>query len=392
MRSRPLTTAALATAAAVAATVVTAALPGSTATAMTTSGEYTTNCPQPEDLVDRTDWGHRRLAPGVTLYEGHHGDSRGRVQMHVLRVHPTNDHLRLRPLVRHVAVRHRLSSYAGQRRLVAATNAGYFDLGSDAPLGVVAAGGQPLVGTRNASLTVGFDRDGLVQSGSLAVGGTISTPKGEVSLAGRNAALPIEGVTVYTQQWGSTVRLFRDAVSRRFSHGRVTSSTGRFRKLHGEKMLVARGRDARHWLRSLRKRDPVSVHAHVVTDAPRPFRLGFAVGARLVVDGATRSGLQCRVGEKQPARTAIGYTRSGRQMMLVTVDDRAGTRLHGLASVQMARLMRDLGAYEAFLLDGGGSTEMLARMTRSAKRASIRNYPARRYERPLPLGIGVYRR
>jgi exopolysaccharide biosynthesis protein len=64
--------------------------------------------------------------------------------------------------------------------------------------------------------------------------------------------------------------------------------------------------------------------------------------------------------------------------------------MHGLDSIQLGRVMSDLGADQAFLLDGGGSTEMLARMSRG-HRLTLRNHPTDGAERPLPLGFGIYR-
>lgn len=56
-------------------------------------------------------------------------------------------------------------------------------------------------------------------------------------------------------------------------------------------------------------------------------------------------------------RTAIGFT-SGGEVLLLTVDGRQPDRSEGLTTQETAQLMADLGAVDAMMLDGGGSTTM----------------------------------
>ncbi len=53
--------------------------------------------------------------------------------------------------------------------------------------------------------------------------------------------------------------------------------------------------------------------------------------------------------------------------------------------------MRSLGATDAFNLDGGGSTELVARDTDDSA-VTVRNHPSGGAERPVPNGIGVFHR
>lgn len=57
-------------------------------------------------------------------------------------------------------------------------------------------------------------------------------------------------------------------------------------------------------------------------------------------------------------RTAIGWTNKG-EVLLVVVDGRQRRWSRGASLVEMARLMRDLGAVQALNLDGGGSSTMV---------------------------------
>ncbi len=56
-------------------------------------------------------------------------------------------------------------------------------------------------------------------------------------------------------------------------------------------------------------------------------------------------------------RTAIGLDQSGDILIMVTVDGRSSTAA-GMTGAETAVLMAELGAYDAVMLDGGGSTTM----------------------------------
>jgi exopolysaccharide biosynthesis protein len=59
-------------------------------------------------------------------------------------------------------------------------------------------------------------------------------------------------------------------------------------------------------------------------------------------------------------RTAMGLTQDRKTFILVTVDGRSTSSV-GMYGTELAKLMHDLGAWVAFNLDGGGSTQMWVR-------------------------------
>ena len=56
-------------------------------------------------------------------------------------------------------------------------------------------------------------------------------------------------------------------------------------------------------------------------------------------------------------RTAMGLSKDRQTFMLVVVDGRTTSSV-GMTGTELSALMKDLGAYEAFNLDGGGSSQM----------------------------------
>jgi len=354
---------------------------------------YTSSCMAPSNLVHNTRWKRSHPASGVTLQEGHHRDSRGRVQMHVLRVDLKNPHVRLAPLMRHVSDHRKLSVLARQSRLVAATNAGYFDLSSGAPINPLVVRGEAVFGPSATSTVAGIGPDGLMSTAGAAASGTVTGPHDVVPLAGWNAAQPAEGINAYSARWGPrAVPMPRDAVSRRVTAGVVTSAVGRSRVAPAQGyLLVARGPVAAGWLRSLALGDHVAVRVALTSTSRKSMTLAYAVGTHIVSKGVAGTGLRCKRTEKLPARTAIGWSRDRRQLILLAVDNNRRAKLHGLEPAQLARVMRDLGAAEAYMFDGGGSTEMIVR-PRPGARLSIRNHQTDGHERKIPLGFGIFRR
>lgn len=84
-------------------------------------------------------------------------------------------------------------------------------------------------------------------------------------------------------------------------------------------------------------------------------------GGRIVADeAATLEGTISRNAEMRHPRTAVGITRSGGELLLLTVDGRSENS-GGATLVELAGILRRFGAWEAMNFDGGGSTTMVVR-------------------------------
>jgi exopolysaccharide biosynthesis protein len=110
---------------------------------------------------------------------------------------------------------------------------------------------------------------------------------------------------------------------------------------------------------------------HLMTGGPLLVEQGEPV-FQAVAEGFTGTVL------KANPRTAIGVTKDGK-MLLVTIDGRSTTSV-GVTMEELAYIMKDLGAFEAMGLDGGGSTEMWVQ-------GNIVNKLSEGTERPLNNGI-----
>ncbi|MEU9414750.1 phosphodiester glycosidase family protein [Streptomyces sp. NPDC048272] len=281
------------------------------------------------------------------------------------------------------------------RRVVGAVNGDFFDIRrTGAPLGPGVRAGRLLhSASPGAGAAVGFAPDGSGRVLRLALTGSITLPGGAVRTpAGYNAAHPpAEGFTVYTADWpGSVLPVTGPAVELR--DGRVALAATvvrrparRERPAPGTTLLVASGAAAAE-LAALRVGDPVAVTAAPLPDSgPAPLA---AVGGRepLVVAGVPQN----HDGEPNNTaapRTAVGLSRDGRSLRLVTVDGRMPAS-GGLTLTGLGRLMRRLGSHEALNLDGGGSSTLLAALAGAAA-PTLENTPSDGAPRPVPNGLAL---
>jgi uncharacterized protein (TIGR03382 family) len=82
-------------------------------------------------------------------------------------------------------------------------------------------------------------------------------------------------------------------------------------------------------------------------------------------------------------RTAVGLSQDGKTVFMVVVDGRTTTSV-GMTCTELAALMKNLGAYQAINLDGGGSTTMYLKGT------GIVNRPSDGTERVVANHLVVY--
>jgi len=202
--------------------------------------------------------------------------------------------------------------------------------------------GQPLlvVNTSFFSFVTNANRDLVVKDGKIVSWNDQSRrPKGKDSLAyymyATHSALGITGKRKADIAW-----TFTDSISQwpyAFEGGPVT----------------AQGQDSIPSLKALNNRHW------------RRWKVQTAVGGGpvLIHDGIIRvtnkeEGLFVGSEKARNPRTAIGYTRDGR-LIVLAIQGRTPGRAAGLTLAEEAKVLLDLGCYEALNLDGGGSTCLL---------------------------------
>jgi hypothetical protein len=81
-------------------------------------------------------------------------------------------------------------------------------------------------------------------------------------------------------------------------------------------------------------------------------------GDNVAGESATVEGTLSRNAEVRHPRTAVGFSRDSSTLLLLTVDGRSENS-GGMTLVELANVMRELGAWQAMNFDGGGSTTMV---------------------------------
>lgn len=282
------------------------------------------------------------------------------------------------------------------RRTVAAINADFFDINqTGAPQGPGIKDGKvthsPAAGA-NRAVGIGPGNAGRVLQ--LYFDGTLTLPSGTHPLTAYNAAnVPAGGVGAYTAAWGTADRaLTVDAATPvaevLVRDGKVTevaSRPGSGPIAPDTTVLVGREAGA-GVLAALRPGDPVALEYRPRTDnGPVPRT---AVGGRelLVVDGTPQN--HDGEGNNTAApRTAVGFSKDGRAMQVITVDGRQADS-GGVTLTELGLMMKQAGAHSALNLDGGGSSTLVAREPGNDA-LQVENSPSDGSERTVPNGLAL---
>jgi len=301
-----------------------------------------------------------------------------------------------------------VSQMAADRGAVAAVNGDFFDINnSGAPMGAAVDGGTLLKSPnpgREKAVVVGSD--GIGRLAQLFLSGTVvvTTPDGSQTLpvTGLNVtALPAGGTGVFDASWGDVsrtrplgagetgvevqVRVDRDATA-----GTVVAvgTPGSGRLPDDVRAVVARPGAAADVLAALEPGVELTLEYGLRDDAGD---VAVAVGGDpddwLLEDGEVTSATSELATARHP-RTAIGFDETGTTAYLVVVDGRQAHSI-GMNLAELGRFLGQVGADDALNLDGGGSSEMVARLPGDAG-TTILNSPSDGVERHDANGLGLF--
>jgi len=366
-----------------------------------------------------------RIAPGVGYTEFDIPAAKGPAHAHVLTVDLRDPRVRLDLL--HpgaVAARATVSRLADGQGAVAGVNGDFFNITTQHPgvqatgasVGPAIAAGRVLKGAvpdgqrfgpalppgTSTEDVFGVDVDRRARLDDLSLTGWIRTPEGTLPLGGLNQyALPVNSIGAFTSAWGGVSRVratcgtdtdraapcSTDTYEVTVRGGRVVAAAdtpGSGPIAPDTTVLVGREGGAQQ-LRKFFAGKPVTVRHRLVASASRiPYR--FALGGYPVLTGGQPlPGLD---NATAAVRTAVGIADGGRRLLLLALDGAPEYRT-GLTIAEVADTMRRLGSVDAFSLDGGGSSTLVAREP-GATAVSVRNHPSGGVERAVPNGIGIF--
>ncbi len=109
-------------------------------------------------------------------------------------------------------------------------------------------------------------------------------------------------------------------------------------------------------------------------------------GAKILDDGQPVTDFSLNISGRHP-RSALGFSEDNKTLFLVTIDGR-NKNFTGMTQTELAYLMAEAGAYNAINLDGGGSSELVAKPL-GEENIKIINTPSEGIERRIHNGIGI---
>lgn len=303
-----------------------------------------------------------------------------------------------------VAAREPVSQLAAEhdpgpgRRTVAAINGDFFDINqTGAPEGTGISAGRVVSSASSGAAggrAVGIGPADAGRVLQLYFDGTLTLPGGTRPLAALNSAnVPAQGIAAYTAQWGEADRAqtVDGAGTKRTAEvavvdGKVTSvatAPGKGAIPPGTTLLIGRdaGADA---LANLAVGDAVSWEYHPRPDSGDVPDTAVSGRELLVVDGEA-VGHDGEGNNTAAPRTAVGFSRDGRTMQVLTVDGRQADS-GGVTLTELGVMMKNAGSYSALNLDGGGSSTLVARAPGSDT-ARVENSPSDGSERTVPNGL-----
>ncbi|MEV4312307.1 phosphodiester glycosidase family protein [Actinocrispum sp. NPDC049592] len=339
----------------------------------------------------------RPVAPGVTLssfdwYEP--GDAGGWVRGDSLTVDldagTTVDYLS----PGHVTDATAVSTQATARRAVAAVNGDFFDINnSNAPEGIGIRSGSLVKSAESGhNRAAGIDAAGIGRVMEVFFDGTLTTPAGSVPLTQLNSArIDANGIGVFNPVWGTYSRDRATQGAARVTEVIVAGDTvTEIRPKAGADALPANGyalvgrETGADTLAALHAGDKVKVgYSSRTSDGSTPKA---AIGGNQLL---VRDGQIVAPDDPLHPRTAVGFSQDGKKMFLLTVDGRQAPYLLGLNLKDLAAIMKEMGAYNALNLDGGGSSTLVAREP-GTDELEVENKPSDGGERPVPNGLALY--
>ncbi|MED0676079.1 phosphodiester glycosidase family protein [Aneurinibacillus thermoaerophilus] len=310
-----------------------------------------------------------------------------------------------------LTVRQNVKKMADERGAIAAINADFFRMDrKGAPFGIVLDRGKLVssMGKINNWYSFGLLNDKTAIVSHLGFKGTVQAPDGTTAIIQgvnkeeynpTNDKSHLNKINLYTADFGYTslgaIKGYEDAVeilvvNDQVKDMRVGNPVG-YTIPQGGYVLWGHGVGKQYLMSHFKVGDPVKVTLQTTTDFPIGDReLYSAVGGHmlLVKNGQALSKIPSDyIGGYQP-RTAFGVSQDGKTLYMVVVEGPSKSR--GVTLDELAQLMKQLGAYNAANLDGGGSTTMVARYPGDTQTTLLNTPKLGSSMRAVPTGLAVF--
>ncbi|MFI9381510.1 phosphodiester glycosidase family protein [Kutzneria sp. NPDC052558] len=360
---------------------------------LTTPVSAIAETPPPPVQVDSTS---KPIGPGTTLSTFSRVDPNGWLRGDVLTADLSDPRLTVGLLTPPVVGQVRtVTDMATRQHAFAGVNGDFFDINNTgAPRGIEVSNGQiikgPWTDPQPWRPSVGVDTNRLGKIVNAFLDGSVTLPAGKFPLDGLNQEqAPPTGLAVFTPAWGSASRAFYNVTKVHeltVVNGVVTAhatGSGSGPIPADGFVLAGTGTDA-DLLAAAHIGDPVAVTYAPRTEPADDWQALLGIRDVLVRDGKVQTLDDTALNPE----TAVGFSRDGTTMQLVVIDGRS-TASRGVTEQQLAVIMQQRGAYNAVVIDGGGSSSLVSRDP-GTPNVWQRNVPSDGVEREVGNGIGLF--
>ena len=330
-----------------------------------------------------------RIAPGVRFKRWDRTDARGQVRAYLVKIDPSVRGVGIDYASgTHVPDRAPLTDLLRRDRAVVGVNGGFFDIyDTGAPLGVGQDRQRGFLHAARHTWNNAFwtNRAGQSWIGKVPLEAGIAEYP-QLELTNVNSPRARAGaIGVWDRRWGETAGYAITDGQRRgvrmavVQGGRVVANTTRLttgKDIAGT-VLVGRGAGAGQ-LEQLRVGSTATIRWRLAKDPV------FAISGESILLRDRR--IAVRDDRFLHPRTAVGIDRDTGEILLLVIDGRQ-PHSRGYTMVELARMMKRLGAETALNLDGGGSTTMVGRDREGDVR--VLNRPSDGSQRYVADGIAV---
>ncbi len=286
--------------------------------------------------------------------------------INVIKFNPSNTNAIIRPSYGSYALDKvkNVKDFVALEKATVGINASFFKPDTGAPLGASILNGEILTGPLYKRVVFGITENNQFKMEKLTISGKIKIGE-DLNLELFNINQPVfspSKFTIFTDRWGKTT----PPTSIYYCHIVVSKNKVQYIKqssvpipkngyvIVGPRKLLTD---------KISQYDPVDYQVDLNPSSWNNVKYAVSGGPYLIKNGEIFIDKQrfsdSFITTKAP-RTALGFTKKG-TLILVTIDGRQTGISEGATILQLAKIMQELGAYNAMNLDGGSSTQLVYR-------------------------------
>jgi hypothetical protein len=341
------------------------------------------------------------IAPGVEYGDYQLFTTAGPLSVHVVAVKPHRDDIRLGTVLADDSLVSRgetVGSMARRTRAVAGINADFFDIGNtNRPINIVVRAGA-LLQPPYKRYALAIAHDGSPHIAEFTFSGEIEIDERTMPLDGLDEMPPNGGLSLLTPSYGR-VRPQENVTLVSLAPLSGTPPLARYRVTGVADNLTSQspgyyaviGLNDYGVIATPQVGDIVSVNGDLSPLGLDSLTAAVGGGALILHDGDWYDDDDAPYRRENVRRmpcSGAAIAPDGR-LFLVEVDGRQRELSVGVTRMELAALMRSLGATEGILFDGGGSSTIVARRLGEIE-ADVMNSPSDGRERPVADGLFVY--